>query len=317
MLTGDAPQVAGAVALKLGLVKDSARVMTGTQFDALSSDEQAAAVDAYSVFARVSPEQKFRIMAGLKRADVGIAVENAADIAKEVSDVILTRKSLSAIIDGIEIGRRNFANIIKYLKITLASNFGNFYSVAVASLFVPFLPMLPVQILLLNLLTDAPMIAVAADSVPVGELKRPSHYDARTVIVAATALGIVSSAFDFLTFGVFHALGEGSLQTLWFMESSLTELILILAVRTSGPFYRGPALPKSIAAILGSVAAAVVILPYTGIGQELFGFVAPKPWQLAAVAGIVAAYFLSTEVIKLRLRAFLNGGIIRERKAGD
>lgn len=325
MLTGDAREVAGAVAVQMGLIEDVGGVMTGAEFAALSAAEKLSAALERHVFARVSPEQKFEIMGllqkqgksvaflgegfndvpGLRQADVALAVENAADVAKDSADVILTRKSLAAIIDGVEAGRRNFANVIKYLKITLASNIGNFYSVAVASLFVPFLPMLPVQILLLNLLTDAPMVAVAADEVNVEELGRPSRYDARAVIMAATLLGVVSSAFDFLTFGVFYRLGEGPLQTLWFMESALSELVLIFSVRTIGRFYRGPRIPRTMGLILGAVAVVCVALPFTSIGHSLFGFASPTPLQLASVLGIVAAYFLATEAVKLRL--FRNG----------
>ena len=320
MLTGDAREVAGAVAEQLGLVTDPSEVITGHEFDALDAGGQVEAVGRFVVFARVNPEQKFRIISllqqagrsvgflgegfndvpALRLADVGIAVENAADVAKDAADIILGDASLSAIVDGAEIGRRNFANVIKYLTVTLAANFGNFYSVAIVSLLVPFLPMLPVQILLLNLLTDAPMITVAADAAHPSELRRPNHYDARQVILMATVLGVVSSAFDFLTFGVFHGLGAEPLRTLWFMESALTEILLIFSVRTAGPFYRGPRIPPSVSWIMGVMAVVCLVLPYTGWGHRLFGFVSPHPWQLAAVLAIVAVYFCLTELVKLR-----------------
>jgi Mg2+-importing ATPase len=324
MLTGDGPEVAFAVARSLGLATDASSVMTGAAFEVLPPAAQRIAVVETAVFARVSPQQKFRIVellseAGeavgflgegfndapsLKLSSVGIAVENASDIAKEVADVIITDKSLSAIIDGIAAGRRNFANIVKYLKVTLASNFGNFYSVAIASLLVPFLPMLPVQILLLNLLTDAPMVAIVTDSVASDELRRPSHYDARTVIIAATVLGVVSSAFDFLTFGVFFRSGAATLQTMWFIVSALTELVLIMSVRTAGPFHRGARLPPGLVALIVAVIAVAVALPFTGVGQEYFGFVRPRWVDLGVALAIVLAYFLTTEAVK---RAFLSG----------
>ncbi len=182
VLTGDAADVAGAVAHRLGLVEDPGQVLTGAAFSALSPAQQRRAVETTHVFARLSPAQKFAILdlvkekhavgflgegfndaPGLKVSHVGIAVAGASDAAKDVSDVILTERSLSVICDGIEEGRRIAVNISTYLKVTLAANFGNFYSLAIASLFLEFLPMLPIQILLLNLLSDLPMVAIAGD----------------------------------------------------------------------------------------------------------------------------------------------------------
>ena len=319
IITGDAREVAGAVALQLRLIDEPHQVITGAEFDALPPAEQLQAVSRYHVFARMNPVQKFQVLSlleqggdtvgflgegfndapGLKIATVAMAVDNAADIARDASDVILLNKSLSVIIDGIEQGRRSFANITKYLKITLASNFGNFYAIAVASLFIPFLPMLPVQIILVNLLSDTPMISIAEDTVPLEELKKPSRYDARKLILSATIFGVISSGFDFLTFAIFRIFGEAQLQTLWFMESILTELVIIYSLRTSRFFLKGARVPKSIAFLTIGVAGLTILLPFTAFGQDVFRFFRPSVWHVALVLSIVAGYFIMTETAKL------------------
>ncbi|MBI4457463.1 HAD-IC family P-type ATPase, partial [Candidatus Uhrbacteria bacterium] len=191
ILTGDSKPVAAAVAREIGIISDALEVVSGAEFDAMPLDEKHRAIDRYHVFARVNPRQKFEVLAllqekntvgflgegfndapGLKMANVAIAVAGASDIAREASDVILLDKSLMVIFDGVEEGRRVFTNIVKYLKATLASNFGNFYAVAAASLFIDFLPMLPLQILLVNLLSDFPMMSIATDTVSPEDLRQ-------------------------------------------------------------------------------------------------------------------------------------------------
>jgi Mg2+-importing ATPase len=326
ILTGDSREVAGAVGRKLGLIDDPRSVITGADFDSLDDAGRHRAAKEFRVFARMNPAQKFAVLSllqeadtvgflgegfndapGLKLANVALAVEGASDIAKEAADVILLNRSLGVIFDGIEEGRRTFVNIVKYLKITMASNFGNFYSVAIASLFIDFLPMLPVQILLLNLLSDFPMITIAADSVDIKELKKPKRYDPKDIALTATVLGIVSSVFDFTTFAIFHGYGEHTLQTVWFIESTLTEIALIYSLRTSGKFWRGARVPKSILFFTGSAVAAVFLVPLTGLGRSLFNFAAPAAWQALVVFGIVGVYFVCTELVKLWYYGGKNG----------
>jgi Mg2+-importing ATPase len=184
ILTGDSAEVAGAVAKSIGLLKDEENVMTGAAFEALKQDERLEAARTHHVFARVSPEQKHAVIQALeqqyevgflgegindapalKAANVGIVVQGASDVAREAADVVLLQQSLEVIVSGIREGREVFANTLKYIKATLASNFGNFYAVAISSFLIPSLPMLPIQILLLNLLSDFPMIAIATDTV--------------------------------------------------------------------------------------------------------------------------------------------------------
>jgi P-type Mg2+ transporter len=318
ILTGDAPEVAGWVGYRIGLIDTVKDVITGDEFDALPSGEQHQAVGKYRVFARVGPEQKFRIIQllkehhevgflgegmndapALKIANVALAVDHASDIAREASDIILLKKDLKVIVDGILEGREILANTTKYITATLAANFGNFYAVAAASLFISYLPMLPVQILLVNLLSDFPMIAMAADSVDPADLARPKTYDLREILHVATYLGIVSSFFDFITFGILVTFGPAILQTGWFMESILTELAFIYSIRVK-PFFlraRAPRLPMVALTVIAAL--ATIVLPYTRIGQELFSFVPLSSGALATVFVIVVSYLIVTETVKI------------------
>jgi len=318
ILTGDAREVAGAVGHRLGLIDRPEDVITGKEFETLPLHKQIEEIRSRHVFSRVNPEQKLSIISlieqqghsvgflgegfndapALKKANVSLVVQEGSDVARDSADVILLRRTLTVIIDGIEEGRRSFANTIKYLRITLASNFGNFYAVAIASLLVPFLPMLPTQILLVNVLTDMPMILIAADTVVPSDLRKPNKYRAHDIIIAATVLGIISSIFDFITFVLFKNLGQAHLQTYWFIVSVLTELTLIYSLRTRNLFFRGARVPFSLAFLTLAAAGVAVILPRISFGQEIFGFVAPQAAPLAIASGIVVLYFISSEVAK-------------------
>jgi len=274
--------------------------------------------EEFSVFARVSPGTKLKIIQALqkkygvgflgegindapalKTANVAIAVEGATDIAKEVSDVILLKKDLRVIVDGIKNGRDIFSNINKYIKCALASNFGNFYSIAVISLFITFLPMLPVQILLGNLLSDFPLIAVATDSIDAEELKRPKLYQLNKVLLLIILLAMVSTIFDFIFFGIFYKSQPAVIQTLWFIESILTEILLIFAIRTRHAFFKAkkPSSPLMMLALLDAV--FIVSLPFSSFGHELFHFVSPPIFSLLIVLFLVGSYFILSEAVKL------------------
>ena len=318
ILTGDAKEVAGAVAYQVGLAKSIDDVITGEELEEMSEELRYEAVEKYNVFARVSPQQKYLIIQllqkkyevgflgegindapALKLANVAMVVEGASDIAREAADIVLLSSSLSVIVDGIKNGREIFANTIKYLKITLISNFGNFYAIAVVSLIITFLPMLPVQILLLNLLSDFPMIAIAMDTVDISELRRPRSYNVREVVLMAIFLGIISTIFDFIFFAIFYRQGPQILQTNWFVGSVLTELALIYSVRTHFFFLKTKA-PSLILSLLCIFAVAVaVIIPFTGIGLSWFRFVKPSLQDIYVILGVVATYFVTTELVKL------------------
>lgn len=323
ILTGDRPEVAGAVAHQIGLIDNPNDVMTGDVFQELTVEKRLEAVDRYAVFARVSPVQKYEIVQlleqkhevgflgegindapALKVANVGIVVQSASDISKDAADIILLNKSLLTIIEGIEEGRTVFANTVKYIRSTLTSNFGNFYAIAISSLFIPFLPMLPIQILLVNLLTDFPMISVSGDNVDPEELRSPKSYQIREVATVATVLGLVSTAFDFLTFALFFRMAPAVLQTNWFMESILTELVLLYSIRTRKIFFKGPKPSRTMSVLTAVAIVLTVTIPFTLLGREKFSFVPPSLFHFITIIGIVMAYFTATETVKLALYKF-------------
>jgi Mg2+-importing ATPase len=317
ILTGDSPQVAGAVGKAIGLLDDPEKVITGAALTALPPDQQAAAVEEYSVIARVTPEQKYEIIQtlqlshivgflgegindapALKLAGVSLAVQSAADIARQAADIILLEADLGVIIDGIRSGREVFANSIKYLKSTLASNFGNFYALAIGSLFINYLPMLPLQILLLNLLSDFPMISIATDNVDKSEWARPRKYDVREIVLISTVLGLVSTVDDFLFFATFVGRGEHILQTNWFMGSILTELLFLFSIRTRLPFWKAVRPSATVLGLTASAFVATLVIPYTRFGQTVFQFTPPSAGDLGIILGLVGGFFVAAELVK-------------------
>ncbi len=328
ILTGDAPEVAGQVAKEIGLIEDPGKVITGIDFVNRSVDKQHQLIEEYSVFARVSPEQKYHIVSllqeknsvgflgegindvpALKVAGVSIVVQSAADIARESSDIVILQKSLNVIIDGIKEGRAIFSNTLKYIRATLASNFGNFYAVAISSLFIEFLPMLPVQILLVNLLTDFPMISIATDNIDEEEIVSPQRYNIRDIALVATLLGIVSSVFDFIFFALYFKISPAVLQTNWFVASILTELAFLFSIRTKRSVFSSNR-PSNGIIMFSLIALAVTIaLPYTQFGQLVFRFHPIAFSHLITIIVIVAIYFVVSEMVKLSYYRFL-----RDRK---
>lgn len=318
ILTGDSREVAGTVAYAVGLAKSPDDVLTAREFFALPEGVREGALEQTNVFARVSPEEKYRLIELLQRnyqvgflgegindapalkiANVAIVVASASDIAREVSDIILLDNSLEVVIGGIREGRAIFANTIKYIRSSLSSNFGNFYAVAISSLFIPFLPMLALQILLVNLLSDFPAIAIATDTVDDAELREPKQYNVRKLVAMGTVLGIVSTVFDFVIFASFYKIGPEVLQTHWFIESILTELLFLFSIRSRGFFFQTKA-PSTILMVLSVLAAtATIVIPFTSVGQSLFHFVSPTASSLGFVLGIVALYFVTTEFAKI------------------
>lgn len=318
ILTGDSAEVAGAVGYQVGLIDSPKKVIMGEKLEEMSFRKQREAVKEYAVFARISPRQKYNIIQllqeekevgflgegindapALKIANVGLVVQGAADVSREAADIVLMKKSLEVIIDGIKEGRMTFINTIKYIKITLASNFGNFYAVAIASLIVDFLPMLPLQILLVNLLSDLPMVTIATDNIDEKELVRPKSYDIKEIALVATILGIVSSVFDFMVFSLFYKIGPGVLQTNWFIASILTELFFLFSLRTKMAFFKAKR-PSGMMIFLSLLAVAITIaLPFTKFGQDVFQFVKPSGNHLFLILSIVIVYFAVTESVKL------------------
>jgi P-type Mg2+ transporter len=318
VVTGDNPAVAVKVCHDLGLGEGSS--MTGAGVAALDDAALATAITSTTVFARVSPQDKARIVRVQRRsgggvaflgdgvndalalhaADVGISVDSATDVAKDAADVILLEKDLGVLADGVAEGRRIFANTIKYVLMGTSSNFGNMFSAAGASLFLSFLPMLPSQILLNNLLYDSSQLAIPTDNVDEEQLRRPSHWDIGFIRHFMTFFGPLSSVFDFVTFGVmlwvFHA-GAGEFRSGWFVESLATQTLVIFAIRTRRiPFFRShPSLPLTLAAL--GVVAVGSVLPATPLARTL-GF-SPLPVAFfAALAGMVVGYLALVEAGK-------------------
>ncbi|MBU2577841.1 magnesium-translocating P-type ATPase [Patescibacteria group bacterium] len=318
ILTGDSREVSGAIAYEIGLINDENEVITGKEFDTLNFDGKTEAVQNYKVFARVGPEQKYEIIRllqnkhsvgfmgdgindapALKAANVAIAVQGATDIAREASDIVLLNKSLSDVIEGIKEGRKIFGNTVKYIKATLSSNFGNFYAIAIASLFIPFLPLLPLQILLINLLTDFPMISIATDNLNESDLRVPKSYDIRDITIFSTVMGTVSSLFDFLFFILFFKASASTLQTNWFIESILTELVFIFLIRSKSFFFKAPRPSFALAGLTGLCLFITLGLPFTGFGQQVFGFISPLRGNIATVLLLTFSYFIFSELVKV------------------
>ncbi len=323
MVTGDRAEVAGAVGVAIGLIESMEQVMPGDTYRALTEAEKDNAVMNYHVFPRSTPEVKYDIIKrlqkyyevgflgegindapALKIANVGIVVESASDISRDAADIILLNKSLLTIIEGIGEGRRVFTNTIKYIRATLTSNFGNFYAVAVSSLLIPFLPLLPIQILLVNLLSDFPMISIATDSVDPEELHSPRNYNIKDVATTSLVLGAVSTFFDFFVFGLFFRSGEKILQTNWFIASILTELVLIYSIRTHRPFWKSKFPSKTITVLTGLAAVTTITLPQTEFGRAFFNFESPSLQTMVGILSIVLVYFIATESAKLALYKF-------------
>jgi P-type Mg2+ transporter len=318
IITGDSKEVAGYVAGKTGLAANINDIISGQDMEKMIPEDFDDACQEKSVFARISPDLKQKIIKSLqksrevafmgegvndapalKTADVGIAVVEASDISRESADVVLLQKDLRVIVNGIKEGRIIFANINKYIKCALASNFGNFYSIAVLSIFINFLPMLPVQILLGNILSDFPLISIATDSVDVEELRKPKNYQLHMVLPLIISLALVSTVFDFIFFAIFFKQSPANIQTLWYIESILTELLLIFIIRTKGVFYKAKRPSLWLLSLIIIDGIFVVALPFLKIGQEWFHFVRPPIVPLLIVFGLNIAYFVTSELVKL------------------
>jgi P-type Mg2+ transporter len=317
IVTGDNELVTQHICAKLGLPVKG--VLTGSEISRLDDHALQARADTVTLFCRVSPQQKNRIILALKKrgrvvgylgdgindapalhsADVSLSVDTAVDVAKEAADLILTKRDLSVLHHGVLEGRRTFANIRKYIMMGTSSNFGNMFSMAGASLFLPFLPMLPTQILLNNMLYDLSEVAIPLDRVDPEELRSPQSWDMAFVRDFMWIIGPVSSLFDFATFYVLLAVlnAKASLfQTGWFVESLATQVLVIFVIRTRGNPISSrphPALAVSSLAVL----VAAIALPFTALGSW-FGFEAPPGEFFVIVAVLTVAYLAIVEGAK-------------------
>jgi Mg2+-importing ATPase len=325
IITGDALMVAEAVGREAGLVTNGDEVMEAAVFLALPAQEQRKRVGKVRVFARTTPEKKLELIEllkeqytvgflgegindalALKAAHVSMTVQSAADVARETADIVLLENDLRVVVDGIRLGRETHANTLKYIRATLVSNFGNFYAVAIGSLFISFLPMLPKQLLLLNLLSDFPMMAIAFDRVAEQDVARPQRYDFRSLYIMFITLGLVSTVFDFVYFGLFYRISPGVLQTNWFIASVITELLLLVSIRSLLPIEKA-GWPAPIVVILSAVAIVLTLaLPLIPWTAAFFEFTRPTLAHLGLILSIALLYLVTTELVKRPLASFLS-----------
>jgi Mg2+-importing ATPase len=324
VITGDNGTVAAKVCRDIGVTIGA--VLTGAELDRMDDDALAAAIPHTTIFARVSPDQKSRIIktarktgadvaflgdgvndaVALHAADVGISVESATDVAKDAADLVLLDKDLGVLADGIVEGRRIFANTLKYVLMATSSNFGNMFSAAGASVFLSFLPMLPSQILLNNLLYDVGQLAIPGDKVDEEVLTRPAGWDITFVRRFMAVFGPVSSVFDFMTFFVMLVVlnaGHSEFRSGWFVESLATQTLVIFVIRTRRvPFFRSR---PSRAMIAVPIACATVgaVLPFTPLAGML-GFTALPIAFFLILLGMIGAYLVLVEAVKARFYSF-------------
>lgn len=320
ILTGDNELVTQHVCAQVGI--DASRIMLGAELEKISDSALAHIVEQTSVFARVSPSQKNRIILALKNrshvvgylgdgindapslhaADVGISVSSAVDVAKDAADFILLERGLDVLHAGIIEGRKSFGNVMKYLLMGTSSNFGNMFSMAVAVLFLPFLPMLPTQILLNNFLYDLAQVTIPTDKVDETFIRKPQRWNIKLIRDFMIYIGPLSSIYDFLTFfvllKVFHA-SEQFFHTGWFVESLATQTLVIFVIRTA----RNPLRSKPSLALAFTTVAIVIfgsVLPYTPLGS-LIGFTALPIAFLLFIALATGTYLLLVEAVKRKL----------------
>ncbi|MBS1552458.1 MAG: magnesium-translocating P-type ATPase [Bacteroidetes bacterium] len=317
IITGDNKNVAGSIALSIGI--KNPLVMTGQQLFKLSSEALRQQVKKTHIFAEVEPQQKEQIIQALRKsytvayigdgindvsainaADAGISVENAVDVAKEAADFVLLEKDLMVLTDGIREGRKTFANTLKYIFINTGSTFGNMFSVAIASLVLPFLPMLPKQILLTNFITDFPYLSVASDNVDKEQTSRPGKWNLKFIRNYMMIFGIHSSLFDLITFlTLLYVLKvkESAFQTGWFIESVLTELFILFIIRTHKNFFKSR--PGKYLFLLSAAGLFItLILPYLPFAGEL-GLVPLPLMSFGAILLIVGAYIVTADLLKV------------------
>lgn len=310
IITGDNRLVAKTVSKQLGIAEHE--LLTGSEIREMSESALINQVAEVNLFAEIEPNQKERIILALKKAgfvvgyigdgindvsalhaaDVGISVDSAADVAKETAQIVLLEKDLGVLVQGVREGRITFANTLKYVFMATSSNFGNMFSMAGASLFLPFLPLLPKQILLTNLLTDFPEMTIASDNVDTQMVAQPRRWDIKFIRKFMITFGFVSSLFDFMTFGLLIALDVSAEQfrTAWFLESVVSASLIVFIVRSSSSFFKTRPGDYLIATTL-MVVAFTLSLPFTPIAP-IVGFV-PLPLSLIGLLLMIVMFYLS------------------------
>ncbi|MCX6746105.1 MAG: magnesium-translocating P-type ATPase [Candidatus Parcubacteria bacterium] len=317
ILTGDNDLAAKRLCQEIGL--NFTRLLLGSEIDQMSAEKLNKIVYDIDIFAKVTPEHKLRIVKALKEAghnvaflgdgvndapalraaDVGISVDTAVDVAKEAADVILLKKSLKVLTEGIKEGRKTFGNTLKYILCTISSNYGNMFTVVGASLFLPFIPMLPAQIILLNFFSDMPMLAIATDEVDEEYLKKPKQWDIKKIRQSMNYFGLLSSLMDYVTFAFLIFIMNAPMavfQAGWFWQSYLTEVLLIFVIRTKKWFWQSkPSKMLSYASIITTI--LVILILFTNI-RNYFSFGLLQYWQAGVIIILALMYFFIVEIVK-------------------
>jgi len=317
IITGDNRLVATNISKQVGLLRG--RILTGPEISRESDEALQKLVQQVDVFAEVEPNQKERLILALRKsgcvvgymgdgindasalhaADIGLSVDSAVDVAKEAADIVLLEKDLSVLKQGVIEGRKTFSNTMKYVFMATSANFGNMFSMALLSLFLPFLPLLPTQVLLTNLLTDLPEMTIAGDRVDPELVSHPRRWSIGFIRNFMVTFGLLSSLFDFLTFGallfLLHA-NVDQFRTGWFIESVVSASFVVLIIRTRRPFFSSrPSISLMVVTLL--VGIFTFILPFSPL-SEPFGFTKISAYSLVVVAVIVGIYIASAELVK-------------------
>ncbi len=317
ILSGDGPAVVRHVAGALGMPVGG--LITGAEVAELSDAALAARIEEIDLYARISPDQKTRIVLALRQrghtvgflgdgvndapaihaADVGLSVEGATDVAREAADMIMLVRNLNVIADGVEEGRRTFANILKYVRMATSSNFGNMLSMALASIFLPFLPLTPIQVLLNNLIYDLSEIGIPFDNVGRSEIATPRAWDMGEILRFTAVMGSLSSLFDMATFAILVFAFEAPpdlFRTAWFIESIATQILVIFVIRTHGPAWTSRPHPALIATSLTALAGALILV--VSPAAATLGFVSVSSSLMLVIAVIVLVYLACAEIAK-------------------
>jgi Mg2+-importing ATPase len=334
ILTGDNEHVARHLCAELGF--DPGKVLTGTDLAALTDEALPGRLREARLFCRVTPQQKLRVIMALKHlgqtvgflgdgindapalhaADVGISVDGAADVAKAAADVILLDQDLGVVREGVLEGRRTVVNTGKYILMASSANFGNIFSMVLAGVILPFLPLLPIQVLLTNLIYDFAQTGLPLDNVDPEVIEQPIHWDIRLIERFMIVMGPISTVFDLATFAVlllFHA-SEAVFRTGWFVESLVTQILMIFVVRTRRHLFASRP-HRAVTGLAFSTAALTLALPFLPVISGWFEFVGPPAAYFAFLLAVVAAFLLMTELVKRAFYAFMKRTRTANRRA--
>ncbi len=319
ILSGDSREVTGYVAREVGLLSPNEIVYTGEELSKVSDLELAEIVDKNNAFARLDPEQKYRIIKilkmngnvvgyqgdgindapSLKLADVAIAVNHATDVARDSADILLLRNDLGVVINGINYGRGIFANINKYIRYTMIGNFGNFFALSALFLLSAQLPLLTVQLLLTNMLGDVPLVAISTDNVDSENLQRPSRYNMHSLIFLSMVLGSYTAIFEVLFYALVRHHSIAVTQTSLYLYLTIIGFVVILAVRNRGHFWQAIKMSRALKLSFGVILLITIAIVYFKPTQQLFDFRPLSLVMLATILGMTLAYFIFLDVIKV------------------